>query len=154
MVENKEIERDDQTEKTKRRKILFRGKRVDTGEWIKGYFMKFRDIYTIQREDDEVFYCKDRVIPETVGQFTGLYDKNGKEIFEGDVLKDIDDIPRFERPMIIEYDRCGFGYKEVGYNCVTSIDDKEFGLEYFTDEFEVIGNIHDNPELLEVKDEN
>lgn len=77
---------------------------------------------------------------ENLEQFTGLYDKNGKEIYEGDILKN----PDYEEVFFVEYHDGVAGY--VGWG-----DDKIAGCYLITgDDIEVIGNIHENPELLEV----
>ena len=124
------------------REILFRGKRADTGEWIEGYFGQSIDSFIIQDYGlvagrFEVF----KVIPETVGQFTGLTDKGGKRIFEGDIIagKIGKFVIRWSEPI------CGFAAGE-GLKMVPCMNQGTM------QDYEVIGNIHDNPELLEVND--
>jgi uncharacterized phage protein (TIGR01671 family) len=141
------------------REILFRGKRVDTGGWVEGSYYKRTEYYgdpsvkhyiIVSTEDlsyDQALEYYE-VIPETVGQYTGLKDKDGIKIFEGDVCERriLFGSEKYE----IRFERGTFGHREIGkQNFVTSFDDNEFGLD--PEWFEVIGNIHDNPELLEVK---
>lgn len=115
------------------REILFRGKRVDNCEWAYGY-------YTVGRvTDDHVIEgkeCNRVVIPETVGQYTGLNDKNGNRIFEGDILRHID-YP--DEPMQLVWYVNGYALKGLWM-------DGEWPK--ILSKIEVAGNIHDNPELL------
>ena len=121
------------------REILYKGKRLDNGEWVYGlpYKAKYGCISSIVNDDEERFL----VFPETVGQYTGLTDKNGKKIFEGDIVT-IPDSKKMGLPALIRYDyvRATFEVSRSGYNPLSLIDAREF--------YEVIGNIHDNPELL------
>jgi len=142
------------------REILFRGKRIDNGEWVKGYLFKTTGFkisqrtldFCIQVIDDDLGHWSFNVIPETVGQFTGLLDKNGVKIFEGDIIN----IERDYSIGIEEYyARIAFSYGSFGF--ITKYDEKfelftSFGglndREEFSSTTSIIGNIHDNPELL------
>lgn len=149
------------------REILFRGKRIDNGAWVYGSFLldgeahrplekkhlSFSKCYIIPETDrdniktrfnDGSYYLQTvgyHVIPETVGQFTGMTDKNGKKIFEGDIVK---------------AERICNGLYWTGcvvwwYGCfaIQGIKDSNNvpAIDLFRN-YEVIGNIHDNPELL------
>ena len=144
---------------TEMREILFRGKRKDDGEWIEGYYAIQSNYACFQSELKYTsFIIKDEfmdwglgrlgeyeVIPETVGQYTGLTDTNGKKIFEGDVVKCTS---RFDaKDMVVIFEAAEFHlvdcqrYKNYTECC---------GYRYFgTLGTEVIGNIHDNPELVD-----
>ena len=134
------------------REILFRGKRVDNGEWIQGDIVQFPVHGVVRIVEQEPSYKDAEVDSDTVGQYTGLTDRNGKKIFEGDILQ-------------------GFWYCEGVRAKVVWIDDAAtFGILYsfrksgeetawlnsswykFTSESpyfpEIIGNIYDNPELV------
>ena len=125
------------------REVIFRGKRADNGEWIEGSLLGIDwcdkpSTYSIAPNTPvSVFYS---VIPETVGQYTGLTDKNGVRIFEGDIVKRVSD---GEQAVIswLKYSAC-FGLSFDGWCC--GFDDYDFSPS----DFKVIGNIHDNPELL------
>lgn len=139
------------------REIKFRGKRVNGGEWVYGMTISNG---TIKRKINNIFFevAENKwvgVLPETLGQYTGLRDKDGKEIYEGDILK----TPRgfigqvvfgraeeecrhkvFGRMVIDCYTTYGWIFvRGDGYRC--AIDDELL-------EGEIIGNIHDNPELM------
>lgn len=129
------------------REILFRGKRKSGGEWIFGNLLQTDDdgICIIQNHVPHHLLKNHEVNPETVCQYTGLTDKNGRKIFEGDIAR---------------YSRIGALGKVVWYEgdyigfAVDDIDDsfQQYDKELF-DKYEVIGNIFDDPELLEVKNE-
>ena len=140
-------------------RFLFRGKRKDNGEWVDGNLVYTRtttlgvvtEIYTLEMRYE--------VIPKTVGQCTGLKDKNGKLIFEGDIVKITDRNVCFETMAVIE-----FGNPNGLYNWgwqLKPLENKPFAIEilHWVDMedsgafIEVIGNIHDNPELLQRSDE-
>ena len=134
------------------REILFRGKCCTTGEWVEGFLgIEVPDDYVIQQFSfDEYFAseCIDQysVKLETVGQYTGLTDKNGTRVFEGDILSGyLDELfPEEEsRYEVIWHD---YGW-HIRSNGLLDTPDND----WLKENFEVIGNIHDNPELLEVK---
>ena len=131
------------------REILFRGKRIDNGEWVEGgYYETDGEIYILTNTDKRVFYdlwgIAEYVIPETVGRYTGLT-ANGKKIFEGDILQ----VPYNTRPYKVYYNECNSLKIEDVYDC--AIKPTQYAINYL--KAEVIGNIHDNPELLEGQDE-
>ena len=124
------------------REILFRGKRTDNGEWVKGYlYITHIGSHEIGSYDAEINIERLTfdVIPETVGQYTGLTDKNGVRIFEGDIVS------------LVKHDSLIYKvvYVPCRYELVNSKGVNCFVLDiYKSENIEVIGNIHDNPELL------
>lgn len=110
------------------REILFRGKRVDNGEWVYGYLIKGATRYVIQESIAQ--YPQYDVIPETIGQYTGLTNKYNEKIFEGDILRDYgNDIEDW----VISYEDGAFiGTFENVCEHLYEISD-----------LEVIGSIHD-----------
>lgn len=140
------------------REILFRGKRLRDGTWVYG------NLFIDEKKDKHEILCGYtnyriawEVDPASVGQFTGLTDKNGTRVYEGDVFKmDEDDIAvvifkdgcyLLEVHGICEawtesgFDECGGGYGIIDCDPIDW---------YYIHKMEVIGNTHDNPELLEV----
>lgn len=150
------------------REILFRGKRVDNGEWIEGNLLTYpsgdaRIAVTVSGHKNPAIYGSlEFVTPETVGQYTGLMDRNGKKIFEGDIAK-YNTIAANERTVygIIKYrstyeqyrshNPCGYiiDWQKNNSTGRTLREDLPFWCDSMSN-MEVIGNIHDNPELLEV----
>lgn len=153
------------------REILFRGKRIDNGEWVEGDFIA---PYFISAYQNGEFYINGtyvngksvdgivwgegsfyRIAPPTVGQYTGLKDKNGNRVFDGDILqiaKISDGLGGYYQPpldypvnVVVKWDLCAWMWE-------TLCEDKRyisFPDAWCHYECEIIGNITDNPELLE-----
>ncbi len=140
------------------RENLFRGKRADNGEWIEGvpYDEYMICGMNLLRADDEIPISEYpefdyvRIIPETIGQHTGLRDKNKVRIFEGDIIKtkkygkDVGDCNVNDYDIfVVTYEPCMF--RLINRTRSFCLDDDGYS------KLEVIGNIHDNPELLKSK---
>lgn len=148
------------------REILFRGKRMDNGEWIEGTLYQIAENLNPFIMLSNMHGCSFEVDPETVCQFTGLTDKNGTKIFEGDIVRDISvytaHLTMFERGKETKEDVEKYRY--FGKVSVVSFETEDHGscgccYHMFSGSgfeakdvditcCEVIGNIHDNPELL------
>lgn len=135
------------------RDVLFRGKRIDNGEWVEGLLWKKKYgstkmfISYFPNKDDEQKVCA--IEPDTVCQYTGLQDKNDKKIFEGDVCFDENGLTDYY--CVIEWVFAGFQlvtYKKASSNARGISNGMNQGYFEDSDGIEVIGNIYDNPELL------
>ena len=135
------------------REILFRGKRCDNGEWVQGFYVRadhhwhkngiHKDWIALGASANGGWFAlhnKYAVKAETVGQYTGLTDKNGKKIFEGDIVQGKD---RLEKHLEV------FGYIDHKNGSFVITGDFMTHYRWLDYEVEVIGNIHENPELLE-----
>ena len=136
------------------REILFRGKRDDTGEWAEGFYCGGNERKTLRPcifvyiPDRQSYDCQD-IIPETVGQYTGLKDIHGVKIFEGDIIKQYEKT-QFGDP-VSDFGLIKWDNKE----CMLFRTSTRIGKDRLVtsrDIYEVVGNIYDNPELLEVSD--
>ena len=130
------------------REILFRGKGAINGYWVYGDYVNHGTKHYIYTEQEDVGYGWYEVDPKSLGQFTGLTDKNGKQIFEGDIVKfeDADCYPYHEDCFTNagEVCYCGRGFT-ITDRVTVEMEDL---IDGNTLDCEVIGNIYDNPELL------
>lgn len=137
------------------REILFKAKRIDNGEWVEGYYQKR---YCLSDNEESLIFHADsykaweyaEVDPETLCQFTGLYDKNGNKIWENDIVNHNG-----------EYATVKFGTYCSSFDCESynlgfyvdfpeeTFYRKELG--YWRRKAEIAGNVFDNPELLQEK---
>lgn len=110
------------------REILFRGKRKDDGKWVFG---------DLEHNGKNVpkWVNGNEIVPETVGQFTGLTDKNGNKIFEGDIMQ----LCSACYPCLVYWDGKSWAWKQKG---------KRREIDLTREKMDTIGNIFDNPELL------
>ena len=149
-----------------KREILFRGKRIDNSEWIEGYFYEeCGATYIIEDRQKETMLNRNtpyKVLPETVCQLTGITDKNGVKIFEGDVVRWSFGQHYWEAVISsIENNKSNTLYAiETFHNCTKDEEgyytyersDSRRGtrndIEFMSMRIEVIGTIHDNPELI------
>lgn len=133
------------------REILFKAKRIDNGEWVEGYYLRDqyhrggKDIIFYRKDSDWFTVYADTIDSETLCQFTGLYDKNGKKIWENDILMaHLDEsYPEDATYETVEWGVAGFVTYEAGST------DREYLDEFDSEHFEVVGNIFDNKELLQ-----
>ena len=140
-------------------RYICRGKQEDNGEWVAGYYVfrrkrsgVFGQVISELDHDRhliiDVWGHSHEVIPETVGQCTNKTDCKGKFIFSGDLLRFTDSDGEHSIYKVYYSDNyAGWAIQEADCNGVDNMADWEISREYF----EVIGNIHDNPELLEVE---
>ena len=115
------------------RKIIFRGKLTTTGEWAEGFLVDEKHIGNRMQSYP--------VVPETVGQFSGLHDTNGRGIFEGDIVQYKDE-------------RGEITYRDSEAMFAVCFDTWCTDFDHLQGkDIEIIGNIHDNPELMEVSED-
>ena len=126
------------------RTIKFRGKRLDNGEWVYGSLAETHGklFIGISTTLDNPVYMMDwhEVAPASVGQFTGLLDKNGRKIYEGDII-----LCKGKHQYEVEWLTDGFMMRGDQYGGITSIE------SFLPIQREIIGNIHSTPELLNEK---
>ena len=133
------------------REILFKAKRLDNGEWVEGYYQKRFDLDG--SEQHLIFWSKSYTVweyaeidPDTICQYTGLVDKNGQKIWENDICEMVYD--GVVNTYVIVWDKDELDFKETNGK-------ENYGRNYeylgCCEEIIVIGNIFDNPDLLEVE---
>lgn len=142
------------------RQIEFRGKTINNDIWVYGFYMYSErlDKHFIIGESKDYGFHREQVIPETVGESTGLFDKNGKKIFEGDIVFNSNrtylTLPEDKRLYLVEWMDGKYegnwlkvkpGFK---FNKIVTDGKNYISLIFNQSQIEVVANIHDNPELI------
>lgn len=155
------------------REILFRGKRKDNGEWIYGvpitdestndaYIITSTAGASLKSEINNMCATGFRIIRNTIGQYTGLTDKNGTRIFEGDIIKSEQDgmigVIRFGEYQTTNYGNgeCHLGFSIEWYGKYSDLLRRDLGwwVKFGNTDINIFGTIHDNPELLKGEQKN
>ena len=129
------------------REILFRGKRIDNGEWIEEHYLRKEVHFIFQTDKHNTWRCVE-IVPETLCQFTGLSDKNVNRIWENDIVNYNGKYASIKFGMYCS--SSGYGNYNLGFYVDfpgETLYRKELG--YWHEKVEVVGNIFDNPELLQ-----
>lgn len=133
------------------REILFRGKRKDNGKWVYGNYA------VTDNNEKQHFIFQNKafefeVDPETVGQYTGITDDNEKKIFEGDIIKQINSYDKLEMTGFVRFSKSSQFVISHTYTEKENYYKREMKKAFaIKTNCEIIGNIYDNPELLEVE---
>ncbi|EHE2769257.1 hypothetical protein J0D12_002674 [Listeria monocytogenes] len=146
------------------REIEFRGKRIDNGEWVYGNLMQFEDSATFIFADERkgastltyahfIINNMHAIDEKTIGQYTVLKDKNGKKIFEGVIVAFSEDDFHVFNSQVEYFSEDGYPAFDIKVPSTYYFDSNVFSEVSMSGlyEIEVIGNIHENPELLEEK---
>lgn len=134
------------------REILFRGKRLEIGDWVEGSLIAYPDgdCYIARPSGDPNVLDKFAADPATVGQYTGLKDKHGERIFEGDIVRILGDQTN-EDWKCVDYTAL-IAFIDGGFCALDGTVEehgfRRYALARMDFDLEIIGNIHDNPELL------
>lgn len=146
------------------REIKFRGKEINTDEWVFGFYTQgsFIDPNTGKETVRHIIHADflHDVEPETIGQYTGLKDRNGKEIYEGDIIySEFSDRSNChclvgwneEKVCFGLMDEFAFRSKQEGYDFPKFDSLVLWNFRNYGTKFEVVGDIHDNPELIKLR---